>query len=196
MARRLTLFKKQICRSPASIGGNCGRDRLPPLSLRAQVLRQNAQSVAAHTLDLEPDLFDLQPRGCAKLSLARYMAMYLVHVVFGLTHAEVGRMFHRDRTTSARAAHTPGRRQWMDRRIPASSPFCIKAGSTAQHPLLPLRPRQSATTPKTVSIQRDRARRPRRAPLTCAMCGRSRAQPPRAPAHRRGMAAAIPDPLV
>ena len=104
MACRLTLFKQQIGRYPASIGGNCSIRRLPPISLDAQVLRQAAESVAAHALALEPDLFGLEFRGPAKLSVGRYMAMYLVHVVFGLTHAEVGRMFRRDRTTSARAA--------------------------------------------------------------------------------------------
>ena len=38
-------------------------------------------------------------RGSARVSRARQIAMYLAHVVLGLTLTEVGRIFHRDRTT-------------------------------------------------------------------------------------------------
>ena len=39
----------------------------------------------------------------AALALARQSAMYLAHVTLGLTFAEVGRVFGRDRTTAAYA---------------------------------------------------------------------------------------------
>ena len=39
----------------------------------------------------------------APVALARQSAMYLAHVTFGLTFAEVGRVFGRDRTTAAHA---------------------------------------------------------------------------------------------
>jgi chromosomal replication initiation ATPase DnaA len=39
----------------------------------------------------------------APVALARQSAMYLAHVTLGLTFAEVGRVFGRDRTTAAHA---------------------------------------------------------------------------------------------
>ena len=44
-----------------------------------------------------------QSRGQAKVALARQVAMYLAHVVCGLTFTEVGSQFDRDRTTVAHA---------------------------------------------------------------------------------------------
>jgi chromosomal replication initiation ATPase DnaA len=42
-------------------------------------------------------------RGAASVAFARQSAMYLAHVVFSLSYAEVGRAFRRDRTTAAYA---------------------------------------------------------------------------------------------
>ena len=42
-------------------------------------------------------------RGSAAVAFARQSAMYLAHIAFGLSYAEVGRMFGRDRTTAAYA---------------------------------------------------------------------------------------------
>jgi Bacterial dnaA protein helix-turn-helix len=42
-------------------------------------------------------------RGRARVALARQSAMYLAHVVCGLSLTEVGRIFERDRTTVAHA---------------------------------------------------------------------------------------------
>jgi len=42
-------------------------------------------------------------RGRAKVALARQAAMYLAHVVCGLTLTDTGRLFGRDRTTVAHA---------------------------------------------------------------------------------------------
>ena len=42
-------------------------------------------------------------RRSAPIALARQSAMYLAHVTFGLSYAEVGRAFGRDRTTAAHA---------------------------------------------------------------------------------------------
>jgi chromosomal replication initiation ATPase DnaA len=39
----------------------------------------------------------------APIAFARQSAMYLAHVAFGLTYADVGRAFGRDRTTAAHA---------------------------------------------------------------------------------------------
>lgn len=42
-------------------------------------------------------------RGCRQVSAARQCAMYLAHVLAGLSFSEVGRAFGRDRTTAAYA---------------------------------------------------------------------------------------------
>ena len=42
-------------------------------------------------------------RGQAEIALARQLAMYLMHVEFGRLYADVGRFFHRDRTTVSHA---------------------------------------------------------------------------------------------
>ena len=42
-------------------------------------------------------------RGSPDAALARQAAMYLAHVGCGLTFTEIGRLFHRDRTTVAHA---------------------------------------------------------------------------------------------
>jgi hypothetical protein len=42
-------------------------------------------------------------RGQADIALARQLAMYLMHVEFGRLYADVGRFFHRDRTTVSHA---------------------------------------------------------------------------------------------
>jgi chromosomal replication initiation ATPase DnaA len=42
-------------------------------------------------------------RGPARAAFARQAAMYLAHVVFGLSLTEVGHIFERDRTTVAHA---------------------------------------------------------------------------------------------
>lgn len=44
-------------------------------------------------------------RGERRIAFARQVAMYLAHVVCGLTMTDVGRMFGRDRTTVAHACH-------------------------------------------------------------------------------------------
>lgn len=49
-----------------------------------------------------PDLRGIS-RGRAPVALARQVAMYLTHVVFGLSMAQTGRLFGRDRTTVAHA---------------------------------------------------------------------------------------------
>jgi hypothetical protein len=45
----------------------------------------------------------LPRRGRAKVALARQVAMYLSHVVLGMTLCDAGRLYSRDRTTAAHA---------------------------------------------------------------------------------------------
>jgi chromosomal replication initiation ATPase DnaA len=42
-------------------------------------------------------------RGCRRVAVARQCAMYLVHILAGLSFTEIGRAFGRDRTTAAYA---------------------------------------------------------------------------------------------
>ncbi len=45
-------------------------------------------------------------RGCASVAAARQVALYLVHVGFGLTLTQTGTLFGRDRTTVAHACRS------------------------------------------------------------------------------------------
>lgn len=59
--------------------------------------------LVAGAFDLRPDDLRGSTRGCARVALARQVAMYLARVSLGLTLSEAGRLFGRDRTTAAHA---------------------------------------------------------------------------------------------
>jgi chromosomal replication initiation ATPase DnaA len=61
----------------------------------------NAAVAAAFTVPIGE--LHHRSRRRAPVALARQSAMYLAHVTLGLTFAEVGRVFGRDRTTAAYA---------------------------------------------------------------------------------------------
>jgi chromosomal replication initiation ATPase DnaA len=50
-----------------------------------------------------PTKFHSRTRSIARVARARQVAIYLAHVGFGLSYAEAGRLFGRDRTTAAYA---------------------------------------------------------------------------------------------
>ncbi len=58
------------------------------------------QTVSA-MFDVSPQALRASRRGCARISFARQSAMYLAHVVFGLSMTQVAALFDRDRTTVA-----------------------------------------------------------------------------------------------
>ena len=60
------------------------------------------QTVAGVFMVASADLWS-GTRGCSRAAFARQVAMYLSHVVLGLTLTEVGQVFARDRTTVAYA---------------------------------------------------------------------------------------------
>ena len=68
-------------------------------------------AIVAGAFDLRPGDLRGSTRGCARVALARQVAMYLARVSLGLTLSEAGRLFGRDRTTAAHAC-----RQIEDRR--------------------------------------------------------------------------------
>jgi chromosomal replication initiation ATPase DnaA len=63
------------------------------------------QSVTAAAFGVALDDMGKPSRGRAEVAFARQSAMYLAHVVFGLTFSAVGTLFNRDRTTAAHACH-------------------------------------------------------------------------------------------
>ena len=60
-------------------------------------------SLVASAFRVAPAELCAPTRGRAEAAFARQVAMYLAHVTLGLTLAEVGRQFGRDRTTAAHA---------------------------------------------------------------------------------------------
>ncbi len=62
-----------------------------------------AGAVAAHVYGVSQDDLMVAARTEKRTTEARQAAMYLGHVVFGVTLAEVGRAFHRDRSTASHA---------------------------------------------------------------------------------------------
>jgi chromosomal replication initiation ATPase DnaA len=76
------------------------RDPRPQVQHRAAELINTAVA-AAFTVPVGE--LRARSRRRAPVALARQSAMYLAHVTFGLTFAEVGRVFGRDRTTAAHA---------------------------------------------------------------------------------------------
>lgn len=61
------------------------------------------EATVAQVYMVAPQALRGPSRGLAHVALARQVAMYLAHVVFGLRLSEVGRGFGRDRTTVAHA---------------------------------------------------------------------------------------------
>lgn len=65
--------------------------------------RAVVSGIVATAFDVAAQDLRLPKRGRAKVALARQVAMYLAHVVFGLSLSDVGRLYRRDRTTAAHA---------------------------------------------------------------------------------------------
>jgi chromosomal replication initiation ATPase DnaA len=66
-------------------------------------LRQAIDSAVAAVFEVEAHHLKGSTRGSTRTAFARQVAMYLAHVVCGLSLSEVGRLFARDRTTAAHA---------------------------------------------------------------------------------------------
>jgi Bacterial dnaA protein helix-turn-helix len=61
------------------------------------------EDVVAHVFRVDPVALRQASRGRASVALARQVAMYIAHVVYGMSLTEVGALFGRDRTTVAHA---------------------------------------------------------------------------------------------
>ena len=69
----------------------------------AQAPRDAIEQAVVQVFGVAHDDLRRITRGRAKVALARQVAMYLAHVVCGLTLTDTGRLFGRDRTTVAHA---------------------------------------------------------------------------------------------
>jgi chromosomal replication initiation ATPase DnaA len=87
-----------------TIGGCCLPKRVPGV-IRAQSspVRQAIDPAVATVFGVDMEDLRAPTRRSARAAFARQVAMYLAHVVCGLTLTEVGTLFKRDRTTVAHA---------------------------------------------------------------------------------------------
>lgn len=81
----------------ASVGGASLPADIPDAAYGA------IESVVTQVFGVTHADLSIRSRGKAHVALARQVAMYLTHVVCGLTLTEVGQLFGRDRTTVAHA---------------------------------------------------------------------------------------------
>lgn len=83
-------------------------------------LRQAIDPAVALVFDVEPHELGAATRRSPRAAFARQVAMYLAHVVCGLSMTEVGVLFSRDRTTVAHACEVVEDRRDdpdLDRRV-------------------------------------------------------------------------------
>lgn len=66
-------------------------------------MHQAVEPAVAVVFEIDMDDLRARTRGSARMAFARQVAMYLAHVVCGLSLTEVGQLFARDRTTVAHA---------------------------------------------------------------------------------------------
>jgi len=64
-----------------------------------------ARVMAARAYDVPLEDLAAATRKSPRTALARHVAMYLAHVVFGMTMSQIGFQFGRDRSTASHAVH-------------------------------------------------------------------------------------------
>jgi hypothetical protein len=80
----------------------------PPNGLAAADMQRAcaiAQTVVAIAMGQRAPTLQAEPAPARAATFARQIAMYLAHVGFGISMAEIGRVFGRDRTTVVHACH-------------------------------------------------------------------------------------------
>ncbi|MGA7456266.1 MAG: helix-turn-helix domain-containing protein [Methyloceanibacter sp.] len=73
------------------------------MSMGKSHLRQVVDCAVSAVFDVDVRDLKAPTRGSTRAAFARQVAMYLAHVVCGLSLTEVGALFARDRTTAAHA---------------------------------------------------------------------------------------------
>lgn len=86
-----------------SDGFQAGRGRIDLQNGRRGRLRQVIDPAVAMAFEVDPKDLAAATRRSPRAAFARQVAMYLAHVVCGLSMTEVGALFSRDRTTVAHA---------------------------------------------------------------------------------------------
>lgn len=81
----------------SEFGRRAGRERGKYLATQIII------DAVARAFIISPLQLTARSRGPASVALARQTAMYLAHVVLGLSYTRAGRLFGRDRTTVAHA---------------------------------------------------------------------------------------------
>lgn len=77
--------------------------QVPADAARTAQARTIVESAIAAAFAVPVHELRMARRGAAPIAFARQSAMYLAHVVLGLSYSDVGRTFGRDRTTAAHA---------------------------------------------------------------------------------------------
>ena len=91
--------------------------QVPADTARTAHARAIVESVIAAAFAVPAQELRMATRGTASSAFARQSAMYLAHVVLGLSYSDVGRVFGRDRTTAAYACRLVEERRedpWID----------------------------------------------------------------------------------
>ena len=79
------------------------RRRAPPVHDDSARICWLMEAATAAAFAVPVDELRAPSRRTPAAAFARQCAMYLAHVVLGLRYSEIGRLFHRDRTTAAYA---------------------------------------------------------------------------------------------
>jgi chromosomal replication initiation ATPase DnaA len=91
--------------------------QIPADAARVAQARAIVESAIAAAFAVPVHELRMASRGAAPIAFARQSAMYLAHVVLGLSYSDVGRTFGRDRTTAAYACRLVEERRedpWID----------------------------------------------------------------------------------
>lgn len=108
---------------PSSKTAQCA----PPPSVSPEVICQFVIACVAADARLDPAILTSPGRGSPRAAFARQVAMYLVHVGFGLSFEAIGRGFGRDRTTVAHACRVVEDSRddiWVDCRLATLERIC------------------------------------------------------------------------
>lgn len=82
----------------------CSQSRRPRIGVRfGSPIRQAIEPAVAAVFEVDIAELRAPTRGSARTAFARQVAMYLAHVVCGVSLTDVGILFARDRTTVAHA---------------------------------------------------------------------------------------------
>jgi chromosomal replication initiation ATPase DnaA len=82
---------------------SCGGGREAERDSRQSGNAKLVESIVASAFGVTPDEMCAKTRGRARVALARQVAIYLTHTRLGLSYAESGEHYRRDRTTAAHA---------------------------------------------------------------------------------------------